>query len=298
MLLKWADVGYEDFVKLGPVVDEFKTLGWMIENVPSSSHGKPVTVGAYLIIHLASKRCYVGSHFNLYARPYQHHSLLSRRKHWLTEFQNAFDAAVDLIVAFIPTIDRDKAYDIEQTILNKFWGTGLLFNRAKDARKAMNNFEVTQETRNKLSVTGKGRPQSPEHIAKRSQALMGHVVSSSAVEKMRNAAIKRGISPDLTKAAAVANSKAITADGVIYKSQLEAANAYGIGSTAVIKRLKSKHFPSWHRAEDIFDRSISVKGIVYPSADTYSKEFNLNVDIVKIRLDSDKDIYADWFYLN
>jgi len=296
MLLKIAELGLKELSQLGLVVDEFKKIGWVLERVPSSSHGKPMSNGAYLIIHPNSKKCYVGSHQNLYVRPYQHHSLLNLKDHWIDEFQEAYNLDPRIIPLFIITNTREEGYDIEQSILDKFYDTGLLFNIAKDARLALTGLEVSEDTRRKLSVVSKGRQQSPEHIERRAASLRGNVLSDETKNLIRIKAIERGVDPNMTLAASLVNSIPIIVDGKKYANKKEVRDEFNIAHKTVEKRIRSKEYPSWHFANDIYDRQVSIKGKIYSSIDEYSIKHNLNIDIIKLRIDSDNDLYTDWFY--
>lgn len=298
MLVKWSEVGRDIPDNLGPILKDFATLGWIVERVPSCSHGGPKTIGTYLIVHLKTKKAYVGSNSNIYSRPYQHHHLLTKGKHWIKDFQDCFNQDSDLVVFLIATWDRDSAYDIEQKILDKYYGTEWLFNSAQNARCAQLGFEVTDETKNKIGLFWKGRTQSPEHVAKRSNAQKGKKRSLETREKLREKAKARGVNPELTLKAALVTSKAVWVEGIVYPSRAAAAEAHGIGTSSVHKRLASRHFSNWQNTEDIFDRAIAVDGNRYDSIEAYSLLTHLNPAIIKLRIDSDAEIYSDWRYVD
>jgi len=251
MLLKWNYLGLDALQKFNPVVEEFIRLGLVIDNVPSCSHGGPKTVGAYLLLHLRTKKVYVGSHMNLYSRKYQHDFLLKRGIHFIKEFQEAFNEDQRLIVMFIGTTDREQAYDLEQHILDKFYSTGLLFNVAKNARLANKDLPVSDETRRKLSIAAKGRVQNAEWIKKRTQHLIGRKLNDETIEKIRNKAKERGINPQMTLLAKAKVSKPVMVDGQKFDSIVAAACKYGISQNAASKRIHSKNplFSGWQFAE-------------------------------------------------
>lgn len=307
MLLKIAEIGPNEIKLLGPIVEEFKKIGWVVESVPSSSHDKVMSCGAYLIIHPSSKKCYIGSHKNLYSRQYQHHYLLNHKKHWLNEFQAEYNKDPKIIPLFIITNDREEAYDLEQLILDKFYGTDLLFNKAKDARLALKGIEVSVITRNKLSIAGSNRILSPEHRTRIGAAttkrykLLSKEDRDKINEKISNSHLGKIQSPErraLSKIAAMKNAKKILVDGINYESIAAVERTFNICASSVIKRIKSSNFPSWHYESDINHRPVSIKGIIYDSINAYSIEHNLNIDIVKIRIDSTNEIYGDWIYLD
>jgi len=247
MLKAWASLTQQEFMNLGPVVDVFRRLGWVVEKVPSSSHGSPKTTGVYLLVHFVTGQVYVGSHGNLYHRPYQHHSLLVRGKHWNERFQEAFGIDNQILPMFIVTKDREEAYDLEQRLLDQFLPTGLLFNTAKNARLAMKDLEVSEETRARLGHAARGRQQSPEWVEKRVASQRGVPLKADRIEKIRQKALERGVSPNLTQAAALVNSRKVMVDGVVYDSIVQTAVNFEIGPTSVTKRIASKNplFAGW-----------------------------------------------------
>lgn len=231
-------------------VEAFVSMGNIVDRVPSCSHGKVKYTGAYLLKHIGTGKLYVGSHSNLYSRPYQHNHLLKNKTHWNKELQEAYDESPEFSKFIIVTETREEAYDIEQAILDKYHGTGVLFNIAKDSKIPMAGLEVSDETRSKLSEATKGRPKSDEHRMKISLAAMGHKHSPETIAKLVAAAKARGIRPELTLLAAEKCSVKVEADGVIYPSKKAAAKAFNLAESSVTKRILSKNpdFDSWKYA--------------------------------------------------
>jgi group I intron endonuclease len=228
-------------------IEEFRKLGEVVHRVPSCSHGKPKYCGVYLLKHSKSGRLYVGSHANLYSRPYQHSHLLNRRKHWSAEMQAAYDDDPNFEQFLIVTNDREEAYRFEQLIVDKYFDTGLLFNIGKNVKLPNKGRPVSVMTRVKLSRAGKGRPHSEEHRMRISEANAGHVHSPDTIAKIKEKALVRGINPALTQLAAEKNSVKVSADGVTFPSKKAAANAAGIAESTVTKRILSSNpaFASW-----------------------------------------------------
>jgi group I intron endonuclease len=297
MLLTWNEVNIAEIRKQNPVVDRFFSLGTVRERIPSSSHNCPKTMGAYLLVHVKSGKCYVGSNLNLYSRKYQHLHILRDGHHNSFAFQEAYNSDVRLLPLYLPTEDREEAYRIEQLILDEFYSTGLLLNSATNARHAGTGFVVTPETRLKISMAGKGKKQTPEWIKKRTEKSIGRKLSDELKQRLREKAIARGINPNMTVLAALAMSKKVIVDGVIYPSVKAAGLKYGIVGNSASKRIRSKSFPNWYYASDIFDRKISVNGLIYDSIDTYGKLHDRSVQLIKYRVDSAEEQYKDWFYL-
>lgn len=253
MLMKWNYVGLEALQKFNPVVEEFIQLGLVVDSVPSCSHGGPKSIGVYLIIHIKSKKTYVGSHANLYSRKYQHDFLLRQGTHFVKEFQEIFNDDPRLLVMFIVTDNREQAYDLEQHILDKFHSTEWLLNVAKNARLANKDLPVSDETRRKLSVAGKGRTQNSEWVAKRTNRMIGRKLDQKTIEKIREKAMARGVNPSLTLLAKLKNSKPVMVDGIKFDSLVDASSHFKISNSAARKRIFSKNplFSGWQFFEPL-----------------------------------------------
>ena len=245
MFLKWNGVNLPKLQKEHNIIKQFRQYGIVQETVPSSSHGYPKTVGAYLILHIASGKAYVGSHSNLYARRHQHNHLLKNNIHYSKEFQKEFNKNEELILFYIVTKDRDSAYEVEQKMLEIYLPTGMLFNTASDARVVGLNAVVSEETKRKLSEAGKGRKQSEEWVKKRIDCLRGKPLSKEHVEKIRTRSKLAGINPNMTKLAALVTSNKISIDGVEYCSVAEAMRKKHIAHKTVLKRTGTNEYPTW-----------------------------------------------------
>lgn len=233
----------EDFVKFGPVVRKLK----------SSSRGNPKFCGVYLLKPNKAEKIYVGSHADLYMRPVQHLHLLRHNRHWNVELQKAYNKNPSLDVLFFVTETREEAYDFEQKILDKYYDTGLLFNKAKNARLAMEGLEVSLDTRNKLSLAGKGRPHSAEHAKKISESLKGQKFTPERIAKIKAKAQSRDHTrlKAMSLVAALASAKKVFIQGIVYSSIAEAVRSLKLPSSTVRKRLSSKaeRFKDWYRIE-------------------------------------------------
>jgi len=268
MLVNLFQAGLMTLDALPLVIADFTKYGEITDRVSSCSHNKPKTIGAYLIYHIATKKCYVGSHADLYARRYQHDILLKKQKHHSKEFQKAFNADPQITAIMIVTHDREKAYDIEQLILDKFLSQGLLFNTASDARVFGKNAVVSEETRNKLSIAGKGKKQSDDWIQKRTSHMVGRKLPAETVEKIREKAKLRGINPEMTQLAKERISKPIMVDGIRFDSMQDVCQHFKMARKTVRKRLNSNEF-NWHFA----DKKL-IKYCMFPSFPTFKERLS------------------------
>jgi group I intron endonuclease len=66
---------------------------------------------------------------------------------------NAYMKDPNLNVFFLLTETRDEAYSLEQWLFDKYWDTGLLFNKASDSRDSLKNHQISNNCREKLRVS-------------------------------------------------------------------------------------------------------------------------------------------------
>lgn len=204
----------------------------MYEGMPSSLHHR--VPGFYILHHQNSDRFYVGSTKNIYHRISQHRrstkasvrDIASQDILAICEHEGGF--VFD--VFFVPTQDREQAYDYEQLFLNCFMPTGRLFNRATNARSSWLGSRHTDERKEELrqSMLGNkfslGRKHTEEHKARVSAKLKGIPKSPETVERMR----------------AAQKTTPISVHGIHYSGVREAAKALGISAGLVTRKLKSK----------------------------------------------------------
>ena len=159
------------------------------------------TFCTYIIFNPLTDETYVGSGVEN-DRRIKHFSLLEKGrteavdkhgkkvKHVNRKLQNAYNRDPDnWYYESVPMETREDAFDLEQAIIDEFHGkTPLLLNLSRDARTV--NIDVTDETRQKISLSRVGFKHTEEAKQKTSKALLGKPKSREAVEKQ--AAVMRG----------------------------------------------------------------------------------------------------------
>ena len=248
MYSKWFEINVRQLIKNNPIINYFFTKGTVVEFIPPPGKHIVKICGTYLILHLKSGFCYVGSARDLYTRRIQHSFLLSRNNHFSRKFQTAFNDDQKIVIFFIPKSDREIAFSIEQDVLDMFLKSGHLFNTASNSRLVMENAIVSEETRKKLSVAGKGKIQDSDWIKKRTAYLIGRTVPAETIEKIRQKALERGIDPRMTILAKEKMSKPLIAGGVKFGSIIDAAKHFSISGSSAKKRILSLNplFKDWY----------------------------------------------------
>lgn len=187
--------------------------------------------GTYLIIDDKNKKAYVGSTGNLRERAMNHRSYLRNGKHPNKELQEHYNNCEgNLSFIAVELEDKEVALELEQSIIDDLYQSGLLCNKGIDAvvpTKGL-KFKHTEEQNRRKSEMQVGRRHSIETINKMS--ILGK---------------QRGI-PALTKQLSLEScSKKVIADGVQYDSLADAGRALHVSYTCISKRAKSDNFPNY-----------------------------------------------------
>lgn len=178
--------------------------------------------GAYIIRHCSTGMLYVGSTKDLYKRKSVHLSLLYSGKHFNIKLQELFNDNPNIEFLEYPTENREDAYTLEQTYIDKNINSGLLCNLALDAKKPKNGFIVSEETKEKLRNASLGNT-----------VNIGRKLTVETKEKIR-----------ITKNN---NTKKIIINNVVYDSINEAVLKLGLTYTTISNRIRSnsKSFKDW-----------------------------------------------------
>lgn len=218
-----------------------------------------IKIAAYKITDVTTGVFYIGSTTNLDRRLSEHKNRLANGNHPNIKVQNGFTEWDNVLVEYTEVESEERSRKIEQSLLdfhasdpdcaNIGTGSTVLWSRGMpdEIKEAIGNAHrgkvvseatrerlslaaanrppIKQETRDKLSVAGKGVAKSPEHR-----------------EKMRQAALLRGP----RNPSDIVNRKAVIAFGIRYDSIRAAAEGTGLSETQVRTRLSdSVKYPDW-----------------------------------------------------
>lgn len=147
---------------MGKMNNEFKRIPDNLDCLLKQSG----VIGTYLIVDKNTDMAYVGSTNDLLSRKSKHEALLNNNKHHNKKMQKAFNNGADLEFIGVELHDRDAAYDFEQVTIDDFYHSGLLYNRAINARDGYSGLPLTDETRQKMRIAQLGKKRDPTVIEK------------------------------------------------------------------------------------------------------------------------------------
>lgn len=183
-------------------------------NISKSENNKKP--GTYILKQESTNKMYVGSTGDLYTRIKSHISKLQKNKSGNRLLQEAFNTNPNFELKIIQTENREKAFDLEQELLNKLnFNNEISLNIAKDARIAQKGissllgYKMAEDVKKKISKANLGKPKSEEHI-------------NTLTEVRRNKA------------------RNVSIDGVFYRSCGDAADSLGLDYNTVYNRCSKK----------------------------------------------------------
>lgn len=178
--------------------------------------GDIVSNAAYIIEHEKSGKIYISSTADVRSRRNDHMSRLRKGINRNGPLQAAFNENQNLSFTFIPTATREEAYDFEQKLINHYKGSEMLLNLATDVKAAGKGLIRSEETRQKISEAGMGRP-----CKYKGQPVSEahHLAIIASREKIR---------------------KQVSINGTVYPSLTEAGNQLGHTHSCIIKRIASQ----------------------------------------------------------
>lgn len=218
-------------------------------------------IAVYKLIHKASGKFYIGSSGDFYKRRINHISELRNNRHYVVGLQELYNESPHFFFHIVsigtesPDVDiRDRAYDIEQELLDKHWGDPLLLNNSKNARhlelsqerelariqKLKDTFQKPEVLR-KITIINKKLRQTSE--ARSQQSKISKTLWQNKTHRKRMESVWKD--PDYLRRQ-VENqptSKPISLNGKNYPSISNAARALGISRIAVKKLLTTLAVP-------------------------------------------------------
>ena len=182
------------------------------------------------------------------------------------ELQELYSDDPNVIFEYVTAVDREHAFDIEQSELDKWIGHPDCLNINNNARKGWSPGTMPVHRREQIAsiaskthsgnkyVLGQTRDADTrirmrdaqlnrwEQIDRRPKkerparpGARGRVVEGTVLDNMRKAAVARGIN----------HSKQVSIDGVVYHNATYAAAALGYSRRTVIVRIKDERYPEW-----------------------------------------------------
>lgn len=146
-----------------------------LDRLEATASVLPVLSGVYYIINTADGGAmYVGSACNIFARFKNHRAALRSGRHHCRKLQEAWTRDGEDAFAFriaLPTDSVDDARKMEQVLLNN---SDALYNTCKIVGiNGVAHLPKTAEHRKRIGDAHRGRPKSPESIARMRAALTG-----------------------------------------------------------------------------------------------------------------------------
>lgn len=199
----------------------------------------------YVIRNIVNGVYYIGSTVNLRERLYRHRYQLERGIHDNHIFQSSFTSWFDYEISYYKMPDVTAARNREQDLLRFHrgdfylanigtgafgtWDDGMPYELRESIRKAKLGSILSPEHRDRISMAMRGKPKSPEHARRVGEAQRGKVYSGETIDRMRAAARK----------------SAVSIDGIVYESRLDAVRKLNIGRGMLDFRLRSDNYPHW-----------------------------------------------------
>jgi len=151
--------------------------------------------GIYMIINLVNNKFYIGSSVDIYHRMLSHISLLKRNKHDNIHLQNSFNkyGINNFIWIIIEQVDNCD----ELLIKEQYWmdllnvcNQDIAYNMCSIAGSPLGR-KHSQETKDKISASNKGKKKSAEHIEKmtgyQSKAVIQCTSTGNFISEWRSA---------------------------------------------------------------------------------------------------------------
>jgi hypothetical protein len=191
--------------------------------------------GAYVLIHCATGKVYVGSTGNLYNRICVHKSLLQSRTHYNSGLQAAFDSGGDFEARCFPTVTRDEAYSVEQQLLNEYQINGAgVFNVAEDVRAPGRGADWGfQKGNQNWKLRDHSYFRSDDFLGKVREANSGRAFTEEHKQKLSLANSGKS-RPDVS-----ARARRVSVDGMEYPNLKAAATALDVKPNTLNARLNS-----------------------------------------------------------
>lgn len=169
----------------------------------------PEQPGSYIMHDPISDMSYVGATINLHKRMHAHRCALKNNNHSNSGLQKMYNGNNELIVHAVTLDNNDDAFAFEQSLLDDFFDSGLLTNKARYSNNALLGnksrlgLKHTEDTIAKMSSSHLKRHEtyviSEETKAKRKESMKDYVIKDETREKLRIASTGRFYSEETRK---------------------------------------------------------------------------------------------------
>jgi len=245
----------------------------------------PNYIGAYLILHHKTNMLYVGSTDGLYGRRHEHLTRLKTNTHSNGNLQKAYDDDKEISFYVIQFTDSEEdALDIEQSFLDSYFTTGILFNINPNARSSA-GVKRTEEQKLVISKTVTEVWKDPEHRKLKSNLMVKYYSNPENLAKHIERAKVFGSDPDFI-AKQKANADLQWSDQNVRDKKAEEVSAIWSNPERNVNLLAA------HKARR---KQVSVDGVIYASHEDVAKVYNISIAAVTGRIISDKR--PTWFYI-
>lgn len=229
----------QPFIKV-MLEDPPKRWGWSTRHKDDKKQ-----CAAYAIRDIDTGKIYLGSSSDIYTRTVTHRHSVRMRKHGNENFNELLKTKnikyFELFVFF--TDSREKAYDIEQFLIDHFKDSGLMLNISTDSRKntatvlspnfTMRGRVPTEEHRKNISVANTGKIMSEETRVKISQSRKTSPLALSQLSEIHEKSRRR-----------------VMINCVEYESITKAREATGLSETVIRKMIDKCEDSSTRWLED------------------------------------------------
>jgi len=202
---------------------------------------------AYILTHCKTGRKYIGSSGQVGTRLSGHKSDLKKNKHHVGAFQEDYndDPFYDIVVYTVG--NREDAYKLEQALIDKYYPTGILYNKTSNAKAPMLGRVPDQAERERVGAMNRGKKFSPVWCERISKSLTGKTWTDQQRERFIKNRTGIPISDDHREhldRLSDSRKKMVSGDGVTYKGLVAAAEALGVHKDNIRNRIRS-HLPKW-----------------------------------------------------
>jgi hypothetical protein len=232
-------------------------------------------------------RAYIGSSSDTYERFDTHHWLLRNKRHFNAGLQAAIDAGYEIDVIVCPVETSQEALSLEQGILDEFFHSGLLYNRARFVERPRLGVTASEETIRRQRESALGFRHSPETIEKLSELAKARGVPRSTIEA--GAAARRGkpLSKEHIAKLVPLRKAAMTAGAREHLRRLNLGIPHSEEDRAKMKAI----------AVEKFGKAVVIDGITYPTMTDAMKALRIGPQTLRARLSDESGAYPNWRYV-